>query len=443
MKINGSLALEHLSTLIQIKTLSAKELKDMDFLPFQELFQRLQEFYPLIHKQADIEVIHEGAYVYRIPSEKPTKEPILFMSHMDVVPVGENTKSEWKYDGFSGKIVDDVVWGRGAKDMKNHMVAYFEAIEYALSQEETFDQDIYFCLGYDEEQGGNNGTKYVAQYFKDKGIHFGLVLDEGGTITDGILGLKEEIALIGTCEKGYAEVEITYRGEGGHGSMPPKHTALGKVCEAACKLENHQMPMKITEPLKVMLEKLCPFLHGVTKLALQHNELFSPVVKKALEASPDSNALARTTTAITMAKGADAPNILPNQASITVNFRLLPGDTLEDVKQHIRQVIGKEYDINIVIGRHASKLSNIDATFDIVANSIKEAYPPLAQAVPFIMVGGTDSIYFDDLCDHIYKFGPFRCNKKERATIHGINESLSKDNMEIGIRYFYRILQNY
>lgn len=109
------------------------------------------------------------------------------MAHMDVVPV--------------------------AKDMKSQLISIFEGTEYMLNENEEVDFDIYFSLGF----------------------------DEGGMISDGILGLKEEIALVGTCEKGYADIKISYSSQGGHSSMPPGSTALVKICEAACKLEQNQM----------------------------------------------------------------------------------------------------------------------------------------------------------------------------------------------------------
>lgn len=435
---------EHLSQLVQVESLSDQDMDKMDFAPFEKIRTMLKTMYPKVHQKAEVEVINQGALLYHFKAEKKSdKEPLLFMAHMDVVPVAENTKDQWQVDGFSGLIENEIVWGRGTRDMKNQLVCFFEATEQALKEGFERDYDLYFCLGFDEENGGFNGTKAIAEVLRQRGIKLGMVLDEGGVISDGILGLKEEIALIGTCEKGFLALRIHAKDAGGHSSMPPLHTALGKICEAGVKLEKNQMPMVITEPLAVMLEKLSDYLSGTTKLALKNHTLFSPLVKKALAASPDSNALARTTTALTMAKGADANNILPNIATLTVNFRILPGQTVEDVLNHVKALLGDEFDYEIEMQRSPSRISKIDHRFELVSSCMKKAYPQLAQAVPFIMVGGTDSIYFDDLCEHIYKFGPFRCNKEERAMLHGINECIRFSDLEMGVKYFYYILHEY
>lgn len=163
------------------------------------------------------------------------------MAHMDVVPVAKEIFNKWKHEPFGGIIENNIVWGRGAKDMKSQLISIFEGTEYMLNENEEFDFDIYFSLGFDEEVGGRNGVKYVADYLKEKNIRFAMIIDEGGMISDGILGLREEIALVGTCEKGYADIKISYSSQGGHSSMPPGSTALGKICEAACKLEQNQM----------------------------------------------------------------------------------------------------------------------------------------------------------------------------------------------------------
>lgn len=443
MEINIEKAAINLSKLIKIESLSNEDFSKIDFQPFFQIKKYLEEFYPKIHEKAHIEIIHEGAFLYKIKGEKSEKLPILFMAHMDVVPAAKDTLDKWKHEPFAGIVENDIVWGRGAKDMKSQLIAMFEGTEYILNENKQLDFDIYFSLGFDEEVGGRNGAKYVADYLKEKNIKFAMIIDEGGMISDGILGLKEEIALVGTCEKGYADIKISYNAQGGHSSMPPQSTALGKICEAARKLEQNQMPLKITEPLSEMLTRLSKYTNGISKVALNNNKVFSPILKSILSKSPESNALARTTTALTMAKGAEATNILPNSAYIIVNFRILPGDTLDDLLAHIKNVIGEEFQLEALITKNPSKLSKIDDKFDLVSKSIKLAYENVSEVVPFIMVGGTDSKHFDDLSDHIYKFGPFRCNSEDRKVIHGINEFMTFKDLKIGIEFFYNLINQY
>lgn len=436
-------AVEHLCDLIRIRSFSSPDMQKIDFAPFDEIRGYLKNAYPQIHQTAEITVINGGALLYHFPSQNRKSLPLLFMAHMDVVPVAEETLPEWRFDPFGGVVEHGMIYGRGAKDMKNQLVAFFEATEQYLEEGNVLPYDLYFVLGFDEENGGKNGTAQVAAYLKEQGVQLGMVLDEGGVITDGILGLKEEIALIGVCEKGYLSVKITAKDDGGHASMPPVHSALGMICKAGVRLEAHQMPQTLTEPLKEMLRRLAPHTEGATRKVLSKPELYGPLLKKILAKTPDSNALSRTTTALTQAQGAAADNILPNQASLVVNFRVLPSETVEDVLLHVQKVIGKGYEIEPMLVRNPSRISAQDEYFEMVGKAAKTAYPSLSEAVPFIMVGGTDSIYFDGLCSHIYKFGPFRCNAQERTTIHGINEFLRIEDLMIGIRFFTAILHAY
>lgn len=441
MNIKIEEAAQHLSEVIQIKSLSSRIYEEIDFEPFLKIHQWLKDTYPFIHQQAKVEVINTGALLYTFKAKSPKKLPLLFMAHMDVVPVDEETIDQWKFDAFSGTIKDRVIYGRGAKDMKNQMVAFFEATELALKEGKTFDYDLYFCLGYDEENGGRNGMAKIVEHLKEQGIKIGTVIDEGGTISNGVMGIPGDIALVGVCEKGFANIKIIAQGAGGHSSMPPLHTALGKVCKAASQLEEHQMPIIANEVFKEMITTLKALLPE----SLQQNfEIGNQAKLEAMVANiPSANALLRTTTAVTMAQGSPAANVLPSIASIMVNFRIIPGNTVEELIDHIHEVIGEGFELEIQQRSEPSKISKMDNEYKILENTIKEVCPELKATVPFVMVGATDSKYFDDICDHIYKFGPFKCTDEELKTVHGVNEFLRFEDLELGIRFFYQMLHNY
>ncbi len=441
MNIKIEEAAQHLSEVIQIKSLSSRIYEEIDFEPFFKIHQWLKETYPLIHQQANVEVINTGALLYTFKAKAPKKLPLLFMAHMDVVPIDEKTADQWKFEAFSGTIDNRIIYGRGAKDMKNQMVAFFEATELALKEGKEFDYDLYFCLGYDEENGGRNGMAKIVEHLKQQGIRIGTVIDEGGTINNGVMGIPGDIALIGVCEKGFANVKITAQGAGGHSSMPPIHTALGKVCKAASLLEEHQMPIIVSDVFKEMMNILKPFLPPEISSSL---DVEDPIKVEAMVANMASaNALLRTTTAVTMAQGAPAPNVLPSIASVMVNFRIIPGDSIDSLLKHIREVIGEGFELELQQRSEPSKISSMDEEYQLLQQTIKEVCPELKGAVPFVMVGATDSKYFDDICDHIYKFGPFKCSDEELKTVHGVNEFLRFEDLELGIRFFYQMLHNY
>lgn len=124
---------------------------------------------------------------------------------MDVVPLGE--LDVWSYPAFDGRISDGFIWGRGAIDDKNNVLAQLEAAEYLLSRGFQPERSIIFAYGHDEEVSGKSGAAFIAEHLKSRGIKVEFVLDEGFAIIDGVIpGVKGPVALIGTEEKGYMNV---------------------------------------------------------------------------------------------------------------------------------------------------------------------------------------------------------------------------------------------
>ena len=167
-----------------------------------------------------------------------TLAPILLMGHMDVVPVAPGTDSLWKHGAFSGDIADGFIWGRGSLDDKGTVLGVLEACEALIASGFKPSRTIILSFGADEEAGGESGAKVIAALLESRGIKPLFVLDEGGTVVKGAIGgITKPVALIGIAEKGYLTVEMKVRAEGGHSSMPPKHTAAGILATAITRLE--------------------------------------------------------------------------------------------------------------------------------------------------------------------------------------------------------------
>ena len=432
----------HLARAIRCRTISSSE-GDMDMAPFLELHRELENMYPLVHKHLKKEVVNEGSLLYHWEGTDPAAKPVLFMGHLDVVPVEPGTEKDWEQDAFSGTIEDEYVWGRGAMDIKVQVITVLEAAERLLAEGFTPRTDIYLAFGHDEEPGGREGAAKVAELLRRRGVRFEFLMDEGGVIAYGALpGVSKPAAVIGICEKGYLNVEMTAQGEGGHASQPPAHTALGILARAAVRLEKKPFPRRITSPVRLMLQYAGPHMGFVSRLAIANLWLMAPVVKHIFGASVTGNALLRTTMAVTVAQGAPEPNILPQSARMVVNVRIAPGMTGTDVLDYMAKVIDdprvhlRPYRLD-----EPSKVSSAESrAFGLIRDGVA-AVCPEAFVMPYLMVAGTDVPKYEDIAEDCYRFTPYTADSGDLERIHGTNERLSTVNVARCVAFYRHVIQ--
>jgi carboxypeptidase PM20D1 len=195
-----------------------------------------------------------------------------------------------------------------------------------------------------------------------------------------------------------------------------------------------------------MFDTLAPEMGGFSRVALSNLWLFGPLVQKQLEAANSTNAMLRTTTALTIVNAGNKENVLPGRAEATVNFRILPGDTKEQLLEHartqIRQAVGPDnWELFALPGAvDASKVApTSSAQYTLLNRTIHEIFPNVLVA-PGLMVAGTDSIHFGEVSDHIFKFSPVRANAEDLKRFHGTNERLSTANYAEAIRFYHRLI---
>jgi carboxypeptidase PM20D1 len=130
-----------------------------------------------------------------------------------------------------------------------------------------------------------------------------------------------------------------------------------------------------------------------------------------------------------MTRGGVKENVLPDTATATVNFRLLPGDTGEDVLAHVRKAVDDgEVDVELVSSREASKVADPEsASFELLRASLAEVMPDVLVA-PYLSVGGTDTKHYVDLAENSYRFNPLRLGPGDVKRAHGVNERIAVDN---------------
>ncbi len=202
---NGNIPEEarRLSKAIQINTISSYDSADFNPVAYLDFIRLLENSFPLLHQRLERTLINNYSLVYYWKGTNPTLLPGLFIAHYDVVPIEEQSLTNWEQAPFSGHIDDQYIWGRGANDDKFHLMALLETVEKLLETNFVPSQSIYFAFGHDEEVGGREGAAKTADYFKTKEIQFEYIMDEGGAILQDVLpGLKKRWLLSPLLKRG-------------------------------------------------------------------------------------------------------------------------------------------------------------------------------------------------------------------------------------------------
>ena len=435
-----------LSEAIRLRTISYSRDTPVEGKAFLELHSFVEKSFPRVHASLTRETVNDFSLLYTWPGSDPALKPLLLAAHMDVVPVESGTETNWIHAPFDGEIANGFIWGRGTMDMKGSLMATLEAVEYLLGLEVQPHRTVYLAFGHDEELGGTEGAAKIAALLAERGVRLDFTLDEGLVITHGIVpGVKKPAALIGVAEKGSVTIELTAKGPRGHSSMPPLHTAVGRLGRALSRLETGQMPAKLVSPTSDMFEYLAPDIPLLMRTVVANAWLFEPLLISRLEGSRATNALIRTTTAPTVISGGFKPNALPSEAKAIVNFRILPGDSVEAVVAHVRATID-DADVSLrKVDTEPSEPSLVSdlgsASFAALRRTVRQVFPDAAVA-PGLLIGRTDSRHYAPIADNGYRFLPMRLKREDLVRIHGANERISVENYAEIIRFYVQFLRN-
>jgi len=447
IQIDTNLVKNRLSEVLKFKTISNQDPEKFEPEAFIKMQSYLEQTFPLFFSSLEKEVVNQYSIIMKWPGKNPALKPILFMAHQDVVPVPEENIAAWSKPPFGGVIDDKYIWGRGALDDKSSLTGIFEAVTFLLKENFQPQRTFYFVFGHDEEVGGIEGAAKIAELMKSRGIELEFTLDEGGIISrDMLSGVEPDVALVGIAEKGYVSLKLSLQQEGGHSSMPPKQTVIGTLSQAIVDLEANPMPADLNKSI-MLFDKVGPYMAFGKRLLFANTWFFRPLIERALGSKKTTNAMIRTTTAATIFNSGIKENVLPTNATAIVNFRILPGDTPEKVKQHVIDSIDNP-EIKVtetIAGRHPSRLSDPEsASFQLLNNTIHQANGDGNALIvaPFLVMAGTDSKYFEELSENVYRFLFNYATPDDIKRIHSVNERISIDNYTKVIRFYYLLIKN-
>lgn len=441
VEVNEEEITNHFSKFIQCKTVTIPEPEKGDYSEHEKFISLLQELYPRVFEKAEFERINKYGLYFKFKG-KNEGDAIILMSHFDVVTY---TKERWSVEPFGGEIKDGKVWGRGAIDNKATLLCPMESMENILKNDPDFtpEYDLYFTFGGDEECNGICQPKIVEKLQAD-GVRARLVLDEGGAIVKGVFpGSDDYIAVIGLCEKGMANVEVSVDSTGGHASQPSNDDPVNVLTRAINKIESNPMEGVITSPVKGMLDVLGRNSNFKMKLVFANMWLFKGLVKKIFSKGKATNALIRTTFAFTELSGSKAPNVLPSEAKVNINIRIAPNTNIDEVVAHIKKVVNDDrVKINVAIAENPSPVASIDSFgYKLVKQTMNDVYDDVIVS-PYVMLAASDSRHYTPISDCVLKFAPFKVTQKQLDGIHGDDENIDISALKHGVEFYTKLIKN-
>ena len=431
---------EGLADLVRCETVSFRGQTDRrKFAAFHKVLRRT---FPKLHRTAEI-IELDGSLLYKITGTAPRqKPPILLMSHQDVVAA----EGEWPHEPFSGDIADGAVWGRGTVDTKGSLFCIMQSVEELLASGWKPECDVYIASSCTEEWSGD-GAPATAAWLKEHGVHLGLLLDEGGMIMEGpMAGVRGRYGMVGVVEKGYADVKLVAKDDGGHASAPGRNTALVRLAKLMCRVEKHYpFRARFSPTLREMFRRMAPNMKFGMRLVLGNLWLFEPLLCFVLpRVNHMAGAMMRTTCAFTTAKGSDGLNVLPQEAYVTANMRCIPHQPTDE-SIAILAKLAKKYGVEAEVIYQDAVPPVADyhaAPFKLLEETMAKVYPGY-DVCPYIMTGGTDARFYKEVTDNALRFAPLEINHQQHASIHAAAENLSVLALPPAVDFYKQLLESY
>lgn len=435
---------------LNIPSISYK-IHDYDGPQMTRLIEYIQRSYPNIHSSRFVkrEIVANYSLLYTVQGSNPKLRPYMLTSHLDVVPA---VRSKWSSEPFEAVVKDDgYIYARGTMDAKHLTIGILEATEFLLANGFQPQRTYYMAFGHDEEVLGLEGAQEISKILKDRIKQYDkleYVIDEGLIISKTHFpGVPHDIGLIGVSEKGYLSLRVSTVGEVGHGSMPPTRTAISKLANVLARFHSNTMPSFIGQGVeREMFEIFAAHSEWPMKLVYSNFWLFKPFIGYVFSQNPTLNALIRTTTAITMIEGGTKENVLPDSASAIVNHRLHQAQTIDEVIEYDKRLID-DPTIDMRLNSPATPADPVSPYCDdcygyqLIKQSLLQVYPGTV-VVPSIFLAATDSKWYKNLTDSIYRFSAIAVKIEEMKCFHGHDERLSLQNYENLLNFYHHLILN-
>ncbi|RJP90897.1 MAG: M20/M25/M40 family metallo-hydrolase [Desulfobacteraceae bacterium] len=367
--------------------------------------------------------------------------PLLMYGHADVVTTENQT---WRHPPFEGKITDGFVWGRGALDMKGMVAMMAAALLRATAENLKPAGDIVFAVLSDEESGGNFGARYLVENHPEQFSGIRYAIGEFGATA--IYVGRQRFYPIQVSEKQICWIEATFRGPGGHGSLPIKNSAMSQMARFINTISRKSLPPHITDIPRQMIETIASAMPKPAGLIMRQllNPMLTEGVLKLLGPKGDKfKPLFLNTINPTVVRGGSKINVIPSEVTLQLDCRLLPGFTPEDLVAELRKTTGTDIAINLLSYDPAPSKPDL-SMFGLLADILREADPE-GIPVPMLLPGATDGRFFSRLNIQTYGFTPMNLPPEFDffSTIHAADERVPVDALHFGANTIFRLLERY
>ena len=432
--------IENLQKMIRLDTVSDPE-RGSSPENFEKFRSLMRELFPDIFAACEITDFN-GSLLMRWKGRDTGKRPVMFMNHYDVVPADPEG---WLHPPFSAEIADGKIWGRGTLDDKGGLWAMLTAANELAAEGFVPSGDIFLETACNEETFGQ-GADEISTWMLDNGIRLEMVFDEGGDIVkEPISGAEGFFAMIGVGEKSVVNLKFTARSEGGHASTPAKNTPLVRLGKFMSYVERHKVfDVEVSPTIAEMLKRIAPHMGSTGKILGNADKLKKPLEVLMPMLGPTTNALVTTTIAFTMAGGGQAPNVIPREVWVLGDMRCSHHQGMAASIEAITKAAKKfGLETEIVENSVESGLADFRGkAFRLVEDAVRETVPGVTACTPYIMTGGSDSRYFGRVCDQCIRFLPFKIDKEQLESIHGINECVGIDTLVPAVDYYKYMMKH-
>lgn len=465
---------ERLGRILSFPTISHMDPKLTDWSVFDDLQAYMRTAFPHVFAAGEVTRVDHSLLIV-LPGSNAKLKPLLLMGHQDVVPVVAGTEDDWTYDAFSGHVDDTFIWGRGAIDMKDQVAGELEAAEYALAHGWALERTLILAFGHDEEDL-QSGAAGLAAELERRGIELAFLIDEGDYRiinsreygAEGLWLMHADLA-----EKGYADIVLTARSQGGHSSNPFGGTSLTVLAQAISRIAAYRWPVRLTDLTAGLLAQLAGHITQgpLAELNLRTADDITSHADEIAEACLHDRQLfplVTTTCAPDMIEGgSQASNVMPQDMRATINFRLLEGTTAADVLAICRTLVADlAVEVSLDegmsdptpagrVGGRGFELVQRVATRYFCAplasgGSAQQEYASAQNApvertpvrvVPSTVTGATDARMYADICPECLRFSAFVVDDDEcDRGVHGTNERITRRAYLQGIRFLLLLI---
>jgi acetylornithine deacetylase/succinyl-diaminopimelate desuccinylase-like protein len=369
------------------------------------------------------------------------RKPVVIMGHMDVVGV---EAAKWSVEPFGGVVKDGYLYGRGAIDDKGMLASNLMTMlllkRHVLDAGGTLARDVVFVANADEEAGGDYGMGWLIAHHPEL-VRGEFALNEGGRTR--IVRGKPLYVAVQSAEKVSHVVTVTARGPGGHASVPLAGNAVFRLGRALAAIGAWRAPTFVTPTTRQFfseLSRVWPDRAEARAMADVASRDTNRVKRGALALRrvPVLDAVLRTGVSGVMTQGGIRTNVIPTEATATLNVRTLPGQSVDAVVARLRQEVDDSL-VTIAVTERGedSPASDFDSPmFRAIADATRELDPTMVT-VPYLSTGATDSARLRSWGMQAFGVLPFPMNQDDEDRMHGNDERVPLASLEFGTRLIY------